>query len=193
MKNICVYCGSSNGSQPVYREAAVALGKMLAERHIGLVYGGASIGLMGAIADAVLEQGGQVIGVIPHALAKKEVAHDKLTEMHVVASMHERKAKMAEASDGFIALPGGLGTLEELFEMLTWAQLGMHDKPCALLNVHNYYDSLITFLEHAEQEKFIKAINLDMLLVDDDTDRLIEKMTRYHSPVTEQMLSPAET
>ena len=149
IKRICVYCGSSPGKNPAYSLAADTLARELCRREIGLVYGGAEVGVMGAIANAVLTAGGEAIGVIPKSLAVKEVAHDSLSELHVVASMHERKAMMAELADGFIALPGGWGTLEEIFEMLTWAQLGFHDKPCGLLNIDGYYDGLIDFLENS--------------------------------------------
>jgi len=143
MKTVCVYCGSSPGRLPEYQDAARRLGYELAGRGLGLVYGGASVGVMGAVADAMLERGGKAIGVIPYSLATKEVSHDGLDELIVVDSMHERKARMAELSDGFIALPGGWGTIEEIFEMLTWAQLGFHEKPCGLLNIASYYDHLL--------------------------------------------------
>ncbi|MDD1633959.1 MAG: TIGR00730 family Rossman fold protein, partial [Methylococcaceae bacterium] len=148
INSICIYCGSSPGRLDAYASAAFSLAESLVSRNIRLVYGGASIGIMGMVADQVLKLGGQVIGVIPKALAHKEVAHHHLTELHVTQSMHERKMLMAELSDGFIALPGGIGTLEELFEIWTWAQLGFHNKPCGLLNVEGYYDSLIGFLDH---------------------------------------------
>lgn len=193
MKTICVYCGSSDGRQPAYVEAARLLGNALVERNIGLVYGGASIGLMTEVADTVLNGGGKVIGVIPRALAKKEVMHAGLTELHIVSSMHERKAKMAEVADGFIALPGGLGTLEELFEILTWAQLGMHQKPCAILNVQGYYDHLLSFLQHAVKEEFVKPLNLDMLIQDKSVAALFEKMFAYRAPVVEQFIDSSET
>jgi len=154
LKNICVYCGSSPGRLKAYADAARALAEALVSRNIGLVYGGASIGIMGAVADHVLQLGGKAVGVIPEALMRKEVAHYRLSELYVTQSMHERKMRMAELSDGFIALPGGLGTLEELFEIWTWAQLGFHDKPCGLLNVEGYYDPLIEFLDHAVTEQF---------------------------------------
>lgn len=193
MKTICVYCGSSDGRQPAYVEAARLLGNALVERNIGLVYGGASIGLMTEVADTVLNGGGKVIGVIPRALAKKEVMHAGLTELHIVSSMHERKAKMAELAEGFMALPGGLGTLEELFEILTWAQLGMHQKPCAILNVQGYYDHLLSFLQHAVKEAFLKPINLDMLIQDKSVAALFEKMFAYRAPVVEQFIDSSET
>src|SRR5690606_23334523 len=149
IKNLCVYCGSNAGNRPDYVEGAQTLARELVSRDIGLVYGGASVGIMGALADAVLAAGGRVIGIIPDGLLNKEIGHHDLTELHIVASMHERNTMMAERSDGFIALPGGAGTLEEIFETWTWAQLGMHQKPCGLLNIAGYYDQLAGFLDHA--------------------------------------------
>lgn len=192
MKRVCVYCGSSPGRRAEYRQAAAMLGRRLAARDIALVYGGASVGIMGVIADAVLSSGGQAIGVIPEALAVKEVAHAGLTEQHVVGSMHERKALMAELADGFIALPGGWGTLEELFEMLTWAQLGFHGKPCGLLNVHGYFDSLHRFLEHAIEEQFVKPVYRDMLIIEEDPNRLLERFHDYQAPRVRKWLAPDE-
>nr|MDQ3828277.1 TIGR00730 family Rossman fold protein [Candidatus Tectomicrobia bacterium] len=159
MKRLCVYCGSNPGSQPDYTEAARNLARVLVKRNIEVVYGGASVGIMGVLADAILAEGGHVIGIIPQALVDKEVAHRGLSDLRVVKSMHERKTLMAELSDGFIALPGGLGTLEELFEVLTWALLGLHQKPCGLLNIRDYYRSLIDFLDHAVAERFIKDVH----------------------------------
>lgn len=182
MKSICVFCGSNSGSNSIYKEAAVQLACYLAGRNIKLVYGGGSIGLMGAISEAVLQQGGQVIGIIPKFLAEKELAQTDVTQLHIVDSMHERKALMAELSDGFIALPGGIGTLEELFEVYTWGQLGLHIKPCGLLNINGYYNHLISFLHHMVGEQFLKPINLDMLLIDQTSEGLIEKMAVYQSP-----------
>lgn len=176
MKKICVFCGSSPGKQPEYIEVARKLAVALTKREIGLVYGGASVGIMGEIADAVLSSGGEVIGVIPQALVDKEVSHKGLSELKVVASMHERKAVMAQLSDGFIALPGGLGTLEELFEVLTWAQLGFHEKPCGLLNVNGYYDQLCFFLDHAVEEEFVKTSHRKMLLTGDSPEALLSLM-----------------
>ena len=174
MKRICVYCGSSPGNNPVYIQAAEALARALVHRNIGLVYGGASVGVMGAIANAVMRQGGEVIGIIPQALMRREIGNDHLTELQVVDSMHERKAAMADQSDGFIALPGGMGTLEEIFEILTWAQLGFHQKPCALLNVNHYYDSLQTFLLHSVQEGFLSRDHHHLLQVHDDPSALLD-------------------
>jgi uncharacterized protein (TIGR00730 family) len=182
MTRVCVYCGSNSGSQPDYTEAAEDLARALVKRNIELVYGGASVGTMGVLANTVLAEGGHVIGIIPQALVDREVAHTGLSELRVVTSMHERKTLMAELSDGFIALPGGLGTLEELFEVLTWAQLGLHQKPCGLLNIRGYYRSLIDFLDHAMGEEFIKAAHRAMLLVEEQPDRLLERFERYNAP-----------
>jgi uncharacterized protein (TIGR00730 family) len=188
MKRICIYCGSSLGKEPIYREAAEQLGAELVKHNLGLVYGGASIGIMGIIADAVLAQGGEVIGVIPKVLAEKEVSHRHLTELKVVNSMHERKALMAELADGFVALPGGLGTLEELFEILTWAQLGLHQKPCALLNVKGYYDALIAFLDHALVEQFVSPKHRGLLLVEDSPSGVVDRLLGYRAPVVERWI-----
>jgi uncharacterized protein (TIGR00730 family) len=165
MTRICVFCGSSEGDRDAYPQAAAAFGSLLAEHDIGLVYGGASVGLMGAVADAVLEANGDVTGVIPQSLVDKEIAHPGLTQMHIVDTMHERKALMAKMSDGFVALPGGIGTLEELFEMWTWAQLGLHDKPCVLLNVAGYYDELIGFLDKMTDSGYLKQKSRSQLQV----------------------------
>jgi uncharacterized protein (TIGR00730 family) len=182
MKTICVFCGSSIGARPEYLKAANALGISLLNRKIRLVYGGSRIGIMGHIASTMLENGGQVIGVIPRELVKREVAHKNLTELHITETMHERKAIMSELSDGFIALPGGLGTLEEILEMLTWAQLGIHNKPCGLLNVVDFFNGLLTFLDHSVKEHFIESVNLSMLLVDKDPDSLLSKFMSYKAP-----------
>jgi uncharacterized protein (TIGR00730 family) len=193
MKRVCVYCGSSAGRLSRYREAARALGHEIAARGLGLVYGGAGIGVMGAVADAVLSRGGEAIGVIPHNLATKEVAHAGLSELLVVASMHERKARMEELSDGFIALPGGWGTFEEIFEMLTWAQLGMHQKPCGLLNVAGYYDHLFTFLEHAVAENFVRSEHQPMIIMEQDPVSLLDRFRDYTAPRVRKWLGPDET
>jgi uncharacterized protein (TIGR00730 family) len=182
MKRVCVYCGSSPGSQPDYAEAAKNLARALVERSIEVVYGGASVGIMGVLADTTLAEGGHVIGIIPQTLVDKEVAHPGLSDLRVVNSMHERKMLMAELSDGFIALPGGLGTLEEMFEVLTWALLGLHQKPCGLLNIRDYYRSLIDFLDHAVAERFIKDVHRAMLLVEEQPERLLERFGRYKAP-----------
>ncbi len=183
MKKICVYCGSNPGRDPIYIEGACALVREIAARNIGLVYGGASIGIMGAIADTVLHEGGEVVGVIPQSLVDKEIAHHGLTELKVVGSMHERKALMAELSDGFIALPGGLVTLEEIIEVLTWAQLGFHTKPCGLLNIHGYYDGLSSFLNPAVHEQFIKKEHHSMLIIENNPQRLLDQLWAYKSPL----------
>ena len=178
-KRICVFCGSSPGSGSEYTAAARRLGHLLAERGIGLVYGGGSVGMMGHIARAVLEKNGDVTGVIPKDIADMNVGLTELADLRVVNSMHERKALMSELSDGFIALPGGLGTIEEFFEVLTWAQLGFHPKPCGLLNVDHYFDKLMDFLHHAVEREFIVKGHLDMILLDNDPEVLLEKFENY--------------
>lgn len=188
MKRICVFCGSSAGRNPAYRDAAEALGRLLAREGIGLVYGGSSVGLMTAVADAALAAGGEVIGVIPRALEAKEIAHPGLSALHVVGSMHERKALMAELSDGFVALPGGMGTFDEFFEVVTWAQLGIHVKPCGLLNVGGYYDRLTAFLDHAVAERFVKGEHREMIVVEERPEALLERFRAYRSPVVERWL-----
>ena len=193
MNKVCVYCGSSPGKDFGYVEAARVLAKELVERNMGLVYGGASVGIMGEIANAVLSYGGQVIGVIPQSLVDKEVSHRGLTELKVVDSMHERKATMAEISDGFIALPGGLGTIEELFEVLTWSQLGFHKKPCALFNVKQYYKSLSNFLDHAVEEQFIKPIHRQMLIVEEAPVLLLNAMESYTPPIADKWIGRDDT
>lgn len=189
LKRVCVYCGSSSGKDPAYVEAAADLGRALHKNGIGLVYGGAAVGVMGAIANAVLEAGGEAIGVIPKSLALKEVAHEHLTKLHVVDTMHQRKAMMAELSDGFIALPGGWGTLEELFEILTWAQLGFHYKPCGLLNIEGYYDGLIRFLDTAFEQQFVKEAFRPILLSADNADELLRLYTNYNAPQVRKWVS----
>lgn len=184
MNRLCVYCGSSPGKSPDYTDAAKSLAAALVDRNIGLVYGGANVGIMGQIADAVIACGGEVTGIMPQFLVDKEVAHHGLTDLKIVHSMHERKSLMEDLAEGFIALPGGLGTLEELFEVLTWAQLGFHKKPCALLNIRNYYDHLAVFLDHALEEQFIQPSHRNMLLVDDDPSRLLNAMEDYQSPMS---------
>lgn len=182
IRALCVYCGSNTGSRDEYAQAARGLGQLLATNGIGLIYGGAGRGLMGVIADEVLAAGGTVQGVIPKALLAKEIAHPRLDKLHVVDSMHERKSMMAELSDGFVALPGGFGTLEEIVEMLTWAQLGIHTKPCGLLNVSGYFDGLLAFFDHALAELFVKPAHREMLLVDADARRLLQKFHDYAAP-----------
>lgn len=176
MKSLLVYCGASTGSNPVYAETARHLGYLLAGKKIRLIYGGGSIGLMGIIADAVLEKGGEVTGVIPHFLNKQEVGHTGLTQLHLVESMHDRKALMEKLSDAVVALPGGFGTLDELFEMLTWSQLGLHAKPVALLNVNGYFDGLIAQLDRMEQENFLKKETRSRLLVFTSSDELLSAL-----------------
>ncbi|CAH0314089.1 Cytokinin riboside 5'-monophosphate phosphoribohydrolase [Pseudomonas sp. Bi70] len=190
---LCIFCGSNAGTNPVYIEAATRLGQALAKAGIGLVYGGASVGLMGAVANAALEAGGEVIGVIPRSLWEKEVAHTGLDDLRIVDSMHQRKALMAELSDGFIALPGGVGTLEELFEVWTWAQLGHHQKPCALLNINGYYDRLAGFLDHMVDEAFVKAPHREMLIVEQDIDALLTAINGYEAPQVGKWIGRQET
>lgn len=182
IRTLCVYCGSSRGNHPDYLHAVRALGSVIAERGIRLVYGGASVGIMGALADVVLAEGGSVVGIIPEHLVRHEVAHQQLSDLRVVASMHERKALMAELSDAFVALPGGLGTIEELFEMLTWAQLDLHRKPCGVLNVRGYFDHLLAFLDHAEAEQFVRPHHRAMLQVADEAESLLAALARYRAP-----------
>ena len=174
--SICVFCASSTGTNPSYREAAAQVGCLLAEHGIGLVYGGGCVGLMGTVADAALSAGGRVVGVIPVALLEREIAHTGLTELHVVASMHERKARMADLSDAFVALPGGFGTLDELCEILTWAQLGLHRKPVGILNVAGYYNHFLALLDHQVREGLLQSRHRDYLAVDDSPQRLLEKL-----------------
>lgn len=186
LNKICVYCGSGAGAHGEYAEAAAVLGRVLAENNIELIYGGAGVGLMGIIADNVLRHGGRVTGVIPGLLAEK-VAHKQLSELHVVESMHERKAMMMDMADGFIAMPGGLGTFEEIFEAVTWGQLKIHSKPCALLNVCGYYDKLIEFLDFAVDEKFIRQEHRETILVSSDPDELLRQMAEFRPAVTDKL------
>jgi len=192
IKRICVYCGSSPGKNPAFALAAAGLAKTMCERGIGLVYGGAAVGVMGALANAVLEAGGEAIGVIPRSLAIKEVAHHGLTELHVVSSMHDRKAMMAELADGFIALPGGWGTLEEIFEILTWAQLGFHDKPCGLLNIAGYYDGLIGFLDNAIEQQFVREVCRPMLMTASEPAGLLDRFAAYRAPKVRKWMAENE-
>jgi uncharacterized protein (TIGR00730 family) len=182
LKNLCVFAGSSPGARPEYLAAARELGRALAKRRIGVVYGGGCVGLMGALADAVLAADGDITGVIPESLVAREVAHHGLSTLHVVTSMHERKALMADLSDGFVALPGGWGTLEEFFEVLTWAQLGLHTKPCGLLNVGGYFDGLLAFLDHAVAERFVRAENGALVMVATSVDGLLDQFDHYQAP-----------
>ena len=193
IQSVCVFCGSSSGDQPFYRDAATAIGREVAERGWTLVYGGGNIGLMGLVADAALAAGGKVIGVIPQHLFDKEVAHLGLTNLVIVDSMHERKARMADESDAFVALPGGFGTFEEFCEVLTWAQLGLHSKPCGLLNVGGFYDSLLRLFDHAEQSKFLRTEHRSLVLDDDDISRLLDRMLAHEPPKVHKWIDRSET
>jgi uncharacterized protein (TIGR00730 family) len=193
MKRITVFCGSSFGTDDKYRQQATLLGQTLAQQNIELVYGGANVGLMGAVANGALSNGGKVIGVLPHFLRTKEIAHEQLTELILVDSMHQRKTKMNELSDGVIALPGGFGTLEEFFEILTWAQLGLHQKPVALLNMDGFYDSLIEMVQTMVNKGFLKEVNQQMLLVSDDIDELLDKMKNYTAPTVGKWITNKTT
>ena len=193
LNSICVYCGSSEGRDEAYARQARHLGQLLAERSITLVYGGANVGLMRILADAALALGGKVVGVMPKALVGKEKGHGGLTQFHVVESMHERKALMAELADGFIALPGGAGTMDELFEVWTWGQLGLHKKPCGLLNIASYYDPLVTFLDHSVSEGFVRACHRDMLVIADTAEEMLSRFTTYIPPTTEKWIERNET
>ena len=194
MRRLCVFCGSAEGTRPAYADAARALGRELAKRGLGLVYGGGSVGLMGVLADTVLAEGGEVIGVIPGPLASRELAHAGLTELRVVGSMHERKATMARLSDGFVALPGGLGTFEETLEVLTWAQLGIHRKPVGVLNVEGYWDGLERMLGHAVREGFVRAEYAALLLVGRSAPELLDRFAAWHAPaVPRAWLDPSQT
>ena len=185
MKRICVFCGSNPGRGASYRQAAVEMGHLLAERGIGLVYGGGNVGLMGTVADAALEKGGYVTGVIPEALVQRELAHQGLQDLRVVRSMHERKALMADLSDGFIALPGGFGTFEEFCEVLTWSQLGIQQKPCGLLNVENYYQPLLSLFDHAVQEGFLMPENRKLVLAEKSPKSLLDGLLAFKAPSRE--------
>jgi uncharacterized protein (TIGR00730 family) len=189
MKSLCVYCGSSFGITPNYTDAARKLAQALVERKIALVYGGGNVGLMGVIADEVMRLGGQVTGVIPKALVRKEVGHRKITELHVVENMHERKAMMADLADGFIAMPGGIGTLEELFEVMTWAQLGFHDKPIGVLNVDGYYDALLAFLQHTVQQGFLRTQHASLLMVEPDVAALLRRFETFDAEPHDKFLN----
>ena len=179
VQRICVFCGASPGARPAYRDATAHVARMLAAEGIGVVYGGGGVGLMGALADAVIAEGGELTGVIPRSLVDREIAHRDVMDMRVVGSMHERKALMAELSDAFIALPGGIGTLEELFEVYTWAQLGLHQKPCGLLNVEGYYDGIADFLAHAVAERFLREETRELLMIETDAATLIERLHTF--------------
>jgi uncharacterized protein (TIGR00730 family) len=182
LKRICVFCGSSLGARTAYKEAAQQMGELLAERGLGLVYGGGCIGLMGAVADAALARGGEVIGVIPDSLMRREIGHRGLTKLHVVQTMHQRKAMMADLSDAFIALPGGYGTLEEFCEAVTWSQLGIQKKPCGLLNIERYWDGFLATLDHAVDEQFVRPENSQLVLVASTPDGMLERLSNWTPP-----------
>ncbi|UWX58990.1 TIGR00730 family Rossman fold protein [Chryseobacterium oranimense] len=192
MKNITVFCGSSFGSDEIYKEQATLLGKTLAKQNIRLIYGGADVGLMGAVADGTLNEGGKAIGVLPHFLQSKEIAHKNLTELILVETMHERKTKMNDLCDGVIVLPGGYGTLEEFFEMITWAQLGLHKKPIGILNIDGFYDDLIKLVQTMVDKGFLKQVNRDMLLISSSIDELLDKMRNYQAPSVGKWISKEE-
>ena len=192
MRRICVFCGSSPGASPAYAEAARQLGRLLAQRGLGLVYGGGNVGLMGILADAVLAEGGEVTGVIPHSLVAREVGHQALTDLRIVDTMHERKALMADLADGFVALPGGIGTLDEWFEIWTWAQLGLHAKPCGLLNVQGYYSPLLAFLDRMVEERFLRDTHRAFVLVDTDPASLLDRMAAHAPPAVEKWIDRSD-
>jgi uncharacterized protein (TIGR00730 family) len=182
IRRLAVFCGSNPGARPEYAHAARAFGKLLASRGVGIVYGGSNVGLMQVLADAMLDELGDIIGVIPQMLVAREVANEALSDLRIVDSMHDRKALMAELADGFVALPGGIGTLEEFFEIWTWAQLGMHDKPCGLLNVAGYFDPLLEFLDRAVAEKFVREVHRKMVIVESDPAELLARFEAYEPP-----------
>lgn len=192
MNSITIFCGSSMGTDPIYHQQAILLGEKLAQNNIQLVYGGAKVGLMGAVADGALNSTGKVIGVIPDFLLKKELAHRGITELHIVETMHQRKTMMHDLSDGFIALPGGFGTLEELFEIITWAQLGLHKKPIGLLNTNGFYNHLSLLLEQMVANGFLKEINREMLLIEEDIDALLDRMRCYQAPLVGKWIEKDE-
>jgi uncharacterized protein (TIGR00730 family) len=192
MHRLCVFCGSSSGHHPAYTGLAEQLARELARRGLGLVYGGGRVGLMGVLADAALAAGAPVIGVMPRPLVDREIAHRDLTDLRVVANMHERKALMAELADGFVALPGGVGTLEELFEAWTWAQLGLHRKPCGLLSVDGFFDPLVTFLDHLVVTGFVQPAHRAMLIVTDSAGDLLTRFVAYEPPRVTKWITPAE-
>lgn len=193
LHSITIFCGSSAGNDAQYAEIAYQLGQFLAKNKITLIYGGAKLGLMGAVADGCLQSGGKAIGVLPHFLSSKEIAHSHLTELILVDTMHERKTKMHELSDGFIALPGGFGTFEELFEILTWAQLGLHKKPIGLLNINDFYTPLLDMIDNMVAKELLKPINRDMLLVENDMDALFQKMRTYKAPLVPKWIKEGES
>jgi hypothetical protein len=188
LKSVCVFCGSSPGADPAYLAAAEATGRAIAARGLALVYGGAKVGLMGAVADAALSAGGEVFGVLPQGLAAKELAHTGLTRLDLVGSMHERKARMAELSDGFVALPGGIGTLEEIFEIWTWGQLGFHAKPAGFVNVAGFYDPLKAFVAHMTEQAFMKTMHRDMAIFGDDAETILDAFDAYRPPSVDKWM-----
>jgi uncharacterized protein (TIGR00730 family) len=193
MRRVCVFCGSNVGAHPAYADAAEAMGALLARRQVGIVYGGGNVGLMGVLANAALAAGGEVIGVVPQALADREIAHAGLTQLHVVDSMHTRKAMMADLSDAFVAMPGGVGTFEEFFEAVTWTQLGLHRKPCGLLNVNAFYSPLAAFIDLAVSEGFIKPVHRAAIVVDDDAERLLDTLATLRLPDVPKWIRRDET
>ena len=192
MNSVCVFCGSHPGNDPAYAEAARTIGRTLAERDITLVYGGGHVGLMGVVADSALGAGGEAIGVMPKSLVDREIGHTGLTKLHVVSSMHERKALMSELSEGFVALPGGNGTLEEFFEVLTWAQLGEHGKPCGLLNVAGYYDPLLAVFDRMVDRAFLREEHRGLVIVEEDPSALLERFDNYEPPRTIKWIDDSE-
>jgi uncharacterized protein (TIGR00730 family) len=192
VQRLCVFCGSSSGARPLYAEAAAQLGRELAKSKIAVVFGGGRVGLMGILADSVLSAGGQAIGVMPRALVEKEIAHTSLTELHVVESMHQRKALMADLADAFLLLPGGFGSWEEFFEVVTWLQLGIHSKPCAVLNVAGYYDMLLSLTSHALKEGFLRSAHKEMLIVEEDPVRLLGRLEVALIPSETKWVQPGE-
>jgi uncharacterized protein (TIGR00730 family) len=193
MKSVAVFCGSSTGSEKIYMEQAFLLGETLAKRNVGLIYGGAKVGLMGSVADGALRQGGKVLGVLPRFLQNKEIAHENLTELIIVNTMHERKTKMSALCEGVIALPGGFGTLEELFEILTWAQLGLHQKPIAILNINGFYNDLLSCLQTMVDKGFLKAVNQSMLLVSNSIGDILHQMVDYQPVPVGKWIKSDET
>ncbi len=192
-QRICVFCGSSPGGRPAYAEAARSLARTLAAKQIAIVYGGGGVGLMGILADAMLEAGGEIIGVIPRFLVARETGHARLADMRIVESMHERKALMAELSGAFIAMPGGFGTFEEFCEVLTWTQLGLQRKPCGLLNVEGYYDPLLGMFDHAQAEQFVKRVHRQMVIADRDPAALVDRLLAYRTPEVDKWIRPEQT
>lgn len=192
MRTVCVFCGSSEGAREDYAAAARGLGRAMAGRGLKLVFGGGQVGLMGVVANAVMEAGGEAVGVMPKALLEKEIGHQRLTDLHVVGTMHERKALMAELSDAFVALPGGYGTFEEFLEVLTWAQLSLHEKPCGLLNVSGFYEPLISLFDRAVSEGFVRADHRSLALLEENPEKMLDLLENHNPPATEKWVSPQE-